>query len=114
MLLDASKAFDRVNYSRLFRKLLRRNISPAVLRVLLKLYTIQFLQVKWGSKCSGKFSVQNGVNTGMEKLWQILVSVCKIICMLANKQKSGIESFQNTLLSISSLFQAGMNMWNHY
>ena len=62
--LDASKAFDRVNYSRLFRKLLRRNISPAVLRVLLKLYTNQFLQVKWGSKCSGKFSVQNGVKQG--------------------------------------------------
>ena len=61
MLLDATKAFDRVNYSRLLRKLLRRNISPAVLRVLLKLYTNQFLQVNWGSKCSGKFSVQNGV-----------------------------------------------------
>ena len=39
MLLDASKAFDRVNYLRLFRKLLRRDISPAVLRVLVKLYT---------------------------------------------------------------------------
>ena len=48
MLLDASKAFDRVNYS-LFRKLLLRNISPVILRVLLSLYINQSLQVRWGN-----------------------------------------------------------------
>ena len=35
MLFDASKAFGRVNYSKLFRKLLLRYISPVILRVLL-------------------------------------------------------------------------------
>ena len=50
MLLDASKAFDRVNYSRLFRKLLRRNISPAVLRVLLTIVYKSVFTSKVGFK----------------------------------------------------------------
>ncbi len=44
MLLDATKAFDRVNYCKLFRKLLDRNTSPLVLRLLLYMYTNQSLQ----------------------------------------------------------------------
>ena len=63
MLLDASKAFDRVNYSKLFRKLLLRNISPVDLRVLLS-FINQSLQVRWGNICSDSFSVQNGVKQG--------------------------------------------------
>ncbi len=38
-LLDATKAFDRVNYCKLFRKLLYRHMSPLVLRLLLYMYT---------------------------------------------------------------------------
>lgn len=63
-LLDASKAFDRVNYCKLFRQLLNRNMSPAILRLLLFMYTKQTLQVRWGSKVSEKFTVQNGVKQG--------------------------------------------------
>ena len=35
LMLDASKAFDRVNYCKLFRVLLKRKVSPLVLRLLL-------------------------------------------------------------------------------
>ena len=35
LMLDASKAFDRVNYCKLFRELLKREMSPLVLRLLL-------------------------------------------------------------------------------
>ena len=49
LMLDASKAFDRVNYCKLFRKLLKREMSPLVLRLLLFMYTNQKLRVKWGS-----------------------------------------------------------------
>ncbi len=37
--LDASKAFDRVQYYKLFNELVNRNISPLVLRLLLDMYT---------------------------------------------------------------------------
>ena len=39
LLLDASKAFDRVNYCKLFTYLLKRDVSPLVLRLLLHIYT---------------------------------------------------------------------------
>ena len=37
--LDASKAFDRVNYSNLFRLLIRRGLPACIVRCLLVLYT---------------------------------------------------------------------------
>ncbi len=41
--LDASKAFDHVQYCKLFNELVNRNISPLVLRLLLNMYTKQKL-----------------------------------------------------------------------
>lgn len=63
-LLDATKAFDRVNYCKLFRKLVDRNMSPIVLRLLLYMYTHQKLQVRWGNHTGNIFSVKNGVKQG--------------------------------------------------
>ena len=63
-MLDANKTFDRVNYCKLFATLLKRNISPIVLRLLLFMYTHQSLRVKWGSTLSKQFSVMNGVKQG--------------------------------------------------
>ena len=42
---DASNAFDRVNYCKLFGKLLMRDISPIVVRLLLYMYTSQTLEL---------------------------------------------------------------------
>ncbi len=50
-----------LNYCKLFRKLLDRNISPLVLRLLLYMYTNQSLPVKCGNHFSGKFNAQNVV-----------------------------------------------------
>ena len=63
-LLDASKAFDRVKYCKLFRLLQKRKISPLVLRLLINMYTNQTLQIRWGAQNSSKFSVSNGVKQG--------------------------------------------------
>ena len=41
VLLDASKAFDRVNYITLFEKLLKRQMCPLVMRLLLQTYLEQ-------------------------------------------------------------------------
>ena len=64
LILDASKSFDRVNYCKLFRELLKREMSPLVLRLLLFMYTNQTLRVKWGSVMSESFTVMNGVKQG--------------------------------------------------
>ncbi len=63
-MLDASKAFDRVKYCKLFNELLNRNVSPLILRLLSVLYTNQTLQVKWKSITGAGFSVLNGVKQG--------------------------------------------------
>ena len=64
LMLDASKAFDRVNYCKLFRELLKREMSPLVLRLLLFMYTNQTLRVKWGSVMLESFTVMNEVKQG--------------------------------------------------
>ena len=67
LMLDASKAFDRFNYCKLFRVLLKRKVSPdspLVLRLLLYMYTKQKLQVRWGSSMSSQFTACNGVKQG--------------------------------------------------
>ena len=34
-MLDASKAFDRVNYCKLFRELLKREMSPLIFKIII-------------------------------------------------------------------------------
>ena len=64
VLLDASKAFDRVNYIKLFEKLLKREMCPLVMRLLLQTYLDQKLCVKWNDTSSEMFGVTNGVRQG--------------------------------------------------
>lgn len=63
-LLDASHAFDRVHYVKLFNLLMSKGICPIVARFLLTLYTNQMIRVKWGSNISELSSVTNGVKQG--------------------------------------------------
>ena len=62
--LDASKAFDRVNHSLLFDKLLRRGVPGYVVRLLVFWYTNQKMCVRWGNVYSDYFGVSNGVRQG--------------------------------------------------
>ena len=62
LMLDASNAFDRVNYCKLFNELLKRHISLFVLILLLYMYTSEMLRVKWGHGVTNCFTVRNGVN----------------------------------------------------
>ena len=61
---DASKAFARVEYIKLFSLLVNRKLCPVVCRLLLYMYTNQHLCVKWGSHVSREFCVHNGVKQG--------------------------------------------------
>ena len=64
VLLDASKAFDRVHYIKLFQILRQRNLCPTVCRYLAFQYIFQKCCVKWVSTISDVFTVSNGVKQG--------------------------------------------------
>ena len=62
--LDASKAFDRVNHSKLFKKLSDKGVPDYLIRLLIFWYANQTMCIRWGSKTSEKFNVTNGVRQG--------------------------------------------------
>ena len=63
-MLDATKAFDRIQYCKLFQKLLDRNLPVVVIRFLLNMYTAQQARVSWNSHFSPWFDIMNGVKQG--------------------------------------------------
>ena len=62
--LDASKAFDRVHFVKLFKTLLRKGLCPIICRLLAFMYTNQECCVKWDGHRSSSFHVYNGVKQG--------------------------------------------------
>ena len=62
--LDLSKAFDRVNHSMLFKKLLGRHMPAIIVRILQTWYRTQTFVIKWNDCISSDFSVSNGVRQG--------------------------------------------------
>ena len=64
LLLDASKAFDRVDYVKLFRIVRDRKLCPIVLRLIMNMYINQSIQVKWSSIVSVNCYTSNGVKQG--------------------------------------------------
>ena len=64
MLLDASKAFDRVNYEVLINKVLKLGLSDLTLRIILNLYTHQNMHLKWADVLSNSLTAANRVKQG--------------------------------------------------
>jgi hypothetical protein len=64
VLLDATKAFDRISYVKLFHKLIDRKLPAIVVRFLVNSYCEQTMCVQWDSKKSDTFNVYNGVKQG--------------------------------------------------
>ena len=62
--LDATKAFDRVDYCKLFRELLTRDLPRIYVRLLANLYTNNVAHVFWNGINSKKFVIKNGVRQG--------------------------------------------------
>ena len=60
----ASKAFDRVEYCKLFRLLMNRKLHAVVLRMLCNMYVSHGTRVQWNGVCSAVFEVLNGVKQG--------------------------------------------------
>ena len=64
VLLDATKAFDRVDFLKLFRLLLSRNLCPLMIQLLISMYVRQSMKVKWNGSTSHPFPISNGVKQG--------------------------------------------------
>ena len=62
--LDASKAFDRVHYGKLFIILLSKNIPNIVVRLYFDSYMRQKACVSWNNIKTSYFSMSNGVKQG--------------------------------------------------
>uniref|UniRef100_A0ABM0LYM2 RNA-directed DNA polymerase from mobile element jockey-like n=1 Tax=Saccoglossus kowalevskii TaxID=10224 RepID=A0ABM0LYM2_SACKO len=62
--MDATKAFDRVNHWKLFKKLLDRGMPVFIVRCLLHWYRGQTLCIRWASEISASFRVTNEVRQG--------------------------------------------------
>jgi len=62
--LDATKAFDRVNYTTLFRKLVAREVPAYMLRLLWNWYGHHYARIQWAGILSDNFNIYNGVRQG--------------------------------------------------
>ena len=61
---DASRAFDRVNHTKLLSKLKTAGVPTYILRVICYWYCNQTMCIRWGSVISDVFTVTNGVRQG--------------------------------------------------
>ena len=63
---DASKAFEKINYVKLFSTLLQRNMNVYCIRLIFGSYihVRQISRVSWGNHLSQYFELSNGVKQG--------------------------------------------------
>ena len=112
--LDASKAFDRLNFWTLAEKLLDRQFPPIIVRLLLFWYTSQKFFVKWGSTLSEAFGASNGVRQGgvlspylfnvyMDDL-SVSLNMSGIGCSINNTPVNHLMYADDTVLIASSAF----------
>ena len=62
--MDMTKAFDMVEWSRMFSLLIKRHVGFIFLRIMLFIYSNQKCQVEWSGACSNLFKVSYGVRQG--------------------------------------------------
>ncbi len=83
-MLDASKAFDRVEYIKLFNLLLSKGICPVIARFLVTLYINHIVCVKLCNHLSITFGVSNGVKQGavIHRVHCYVDSVCQGVVVI--------------------------------
>ena len=86
--LDATKAFDRVEFDKLFNILLKRKFNPIYMRLMFNMYVNQKVRVKYNQTFSEYFSVCNGVKQG--GVISPTLFTCYVDNMLENLKDSGL------------------------
>jgi len=89
--LDSSKAFDRVEYCKLFKLLMDRHVPPHVTRILLNMYTGQQVRVLWNGVSLANFPVSNGVKQGA--IVSPILFCVYIDTLLIELKKAGVGCF---------------------
>ena len=64
-LLDASKAFDKIHYGKLFNVVLKKGVPFCIIRILLDAYTRQQARVLLNTCTSVYFTISNSVKQGV-------------------------------------------------
>ena len=62
--LDVTKAFDRLHHGKLFNLLLARGLPAPIIRVLIYIYTHNFVRIRWCGALTDYFLAANGVKQG--------------------------------------------------
>ena len=118
-LLDASRAFDRVHYVKLFRLLLKRNMCPSLIMLLISMYIKQSLVVRWHNQLSHQFRCKNGIKQGgvlspvlfcvyMDELISRLVRL-NVGCHLGHKY-TGVLTYADDVTLLAPTYEATMEM----
>ena len=95
--LDATKAFDLVNYETLFNRLLERKFPLHLTRFLLSWYKNQRMRVRWQNPFSDSFPISYGIRQG-GVLSPILFTIY-IDELLDDLHKLGVGCFCDTLFA---------------
>ena len=77
--LDASTAFDRVNYCKLFCLLIKQDLLACINRVLINMYTGHLISISWAGVMSDYCNALNGVKR-VRWLAQFCFVVILMIC----------------------------------
>ena len=62
--LDCTKAFDKIQFSKLFNTLIDKDICPLIIRLIMNTYIMSTAVVKWNKSLSDPFVINNGVKQG--------------------------------------------------
>ena len=63
-LLDCTKAFDRIQHTKLFKTLIDKDICPSIIRLIMNSYIMSTAVVKWNNSTSLPLIINNGVKQG--------------------------------------------------
>jgi len=91
--LDLSKAFDRIDHSALFCKLMDRDIPKEIVFLLHGWYSKSFTTVKWGDAYSKKVKISTGVRQG--GILSPLLFAVFVDDVLRKLSKSNLGCFMN-------------------
>ena len=121
VLMDCTKAFDTVQHSKLFQKLLDAGFPPIIVRLMIFIYKKQTADVRWKNRYSFEFSIKNGVKQGavlspilfcfyMNNLFKLLKE-SKNGCWIGDYY-AGVHGYADDLLLICPSRSGLQNMLN--